>query len=188
MKTTSKASVFLFLVLIGHLFSCGVQSGTELETLPYFDLKGFIELKLNEIDSVRVIKVTRVQDKEKKLETVYTREELKNEFEVFKEADINKRSLIKAYDTKVSNDQLIHELFPKAEGKVKFMKISYFEDEVSSISIKQVEKNLFYSSITLANIYINNATHKIDHYDIETTQKIWFLKPNNMKISGVLKD
>jgi len=187
MKTISKIPVILLLALVG-LFSCVEQTDTELDTLPYFDLKGFIELKANEVDSVHVIKVSRVQDQEEKIETVYTREELNNEFEVFKEADINKRSLIKSYDTKVSNDQLIHELFPKAEGKVKFLKISYFEDQVSSISIKQVEKNLFYSSITLGNIYMNNATHKIDHYDIETTQKIWFLRPNNMKISGVLKN
>ncbi|PZX46919.1 hypothetical protein [Algoriphagus chordae] len=176
----------LFLAIFG-LFSCAGESSNKLEELPYFDLKGFIEMKIQEIDSVNVIKVSRIQGEEKKATVVYSTKDWEEEFSVFTDADINKTSLIDSYDTEVSNATLKHELFPTATGNVKYIKITYFEDQVSSISIKMADENLFYNSTTLAEIYMNNATKLIDHYSIETTQKIWFMDANNMRIQGAIK-
>jgi hypothetical protein len=33
---------------------------------------------------------------------------------------------------------------------------------------------------------MNQATGKIDQYKIETTQKVLFLSPNHLKISGII--
>lgn len=175
----------LFLAVFG-LFSCVNESTKALEKEPYFDLEGFIEERINEVDSVEVIKVSEIQGEEKQTTVVYSIKDWEEEFGIFKEADINKSSLLKSYETKSSNDSLTHELYPKSEAKVKFIKVSYDKDEVSSVAVKIADDNLFYSSTTLANIYINNATNLIDHYSIETTQKIWFLDANNMKIKGTI--
>jgi|GEM_PF-273865 len=173
----------LFLGSLG-LFSCVNESTNALEKQPYFDLEGFIEEKIQEIDNVEVAKTSQIQGDEKQATVVYSIKNWEEEFGIFKEADINKTSLLQSYETKSSNDSLTHELFPKTKGKVKYIKVTYFEDEVSSVAIKIADDNLFYSSTTLADIYMNNATKLIDHYSIETTQKIWFMDANNMKIQG----
>lgn len=175
----------LFLVVLG-LFSCAEETTNSLEEAPYFDLKGFIAEKIQEVDGVEVSKVSRIQGEEKKVEVSYSIKDWVEELGIFIEADINNSSLLQSYETTSSDTELAHELFPNSKGKVKYIKVTFSEDEVSSVSIKIADDNLFYSTTTLAEIYMNNATHLIDHYSIETTQKIWFLDPNNMKIQGTI--
>ncbi|PZX59930.1 hypothetical protein LV84_01140 [Algoriphagus ratkowskyi] len=175
----------LFLVVLG-LFSCAQESSNSLETSPYFDLKGFINEKIQEVDGMQVRKISRIQGEEQKVELAYSILDWKQEFSTFAEADINNPSSIQSYETITSKDRLTHELLPDTKGKVKYIKVSYTGDQVSRVSIKIADDNLFYSTTTLAEIYMNNATHLIDHYSIETTQKIWFLDPNNMKIQGAI--
>lgn len=187
MKRLYRIYFGIFLLASVGLFSCEKPVDTSFDELPYFDLEGFMEMETNKIDGVKVLKTSRVEGKEEKLEKTYSTQDWKDEFEVFFKADINKPSTLTSYDTQVDKDMLIHELYPNSKGKIKFIKVHYVDDHVSRLEIKTSEKNLFYSSVTLGAIYMNNATHEIDHYSIETTQKIWFLAPNNMRISGVLK-
>lgn len=175
----------LFLGSLG-LFSCVNESANALEKQPYFDLEGFIEEKIQVIDSVEVAKTSQIQGDEKQVVVVYSIKDWEEEFGIFKESDINKTSLSQSYETTTSDDMLTHELFPKTKGKVKYIKVTYFEDEVNSVSIKIAEDNLFYSSTTLADIHMSKATKLIDHYSIETTQKIWFMDANDMKIQGTI--
>ncbi|MDR7128637.1 hypothetical protein J2X69_000969 [Algoriphagus sp. 4150] len=176
----------LFLTVFG-LFSCVDETTNALEKQPYFDLKGFIESKIQEIDSVEVIKISQVQGEETQTQLTYAIKDWQEEFGIFTEADINKASLLESYETESSDDSLTHKLYPKSKGKVKYIKVMYSSDEISSISIKVAEKNLFYTSTTLAELYMNNESNLIDRYSIETTQKIWFLDANKMKILGELK-
>jgi hypothetical protein len=173
----------LFLASIG-LFSCEDESTNAQEKTPYFDLKGFIEKNIQDVDSVEVIKESEIQGEEKQVTVVYSIKDWDEEFGIFKEADINKTSLLQDYETTTSSDMLTHELLPNSKSKVKYIKVTYSEDEVSSVSIKIADDNLFYTTTTLAEIYMDNSTNLIDHYAIETTQKIWFLDENNMKIEG----
>lgn len=176
---------FVILISLG-LFSCVDETTKALEKQPYFDLKGFISEKIQEVDSVEVTKVSQVQDEVKQTNVVYSIKDWEEEFGIFTEADINKSSLLQSYETKSSDSSLTHELFPKAKAKVKYLRITYSDEAVSSVSIKVAEENLFYTSITLAELYLNNASNRIDHYSIETTQKIWFLEKNDMKIKGTI--
>ncbi|EAZ81702.1 hypothetical protein [Algoriphagus machipongonensis] len=183
-----KISLLLGFLVLG-LFSCsGNQQGSEeLETLPYFDLKGQMEQSLEGLEAAQVTKVSRINGEEITEEVKLSPEQWREELAVFFEADINKSSLVSAYDTQVKNEYLIHELYPDAKGYVKNITVSIINDEVHFITIKMSKENTFYSSVTNAEVYFNNVTKKIDHYAIETTQKIWFLKPNNIKIRGVLR-
>lgn len=155
--------------------------------MPYFDLKGFIKQEAEKLDGVEVILNSRVQGKENQEKKTLNSSEWLELLDTFIQSDINKASLYLAYDTKVNNNVLIHSLFENADEKVKEIKVTYIDDKVTSIILKSTEDNLFYSSSTLAELYMNNSTQKIDHYAIETTQKIWFLDPSNIKLMGAVK-
>lgn len=183
-----KIRLVIGIFLIG-IFSCtgGKNDSGQLEKLPYFDLKGYMEQAIVGLDSANVSKISRINGEETKVDTVLTQEQWKDELNVFFEADINKASLVSSYDTQVKNEYLIHELFPDAKAYVKNITVSIIDDKVHLITIKMAKENTFYTSYTNAELYISNVTQKIDHYAIETTQKIWFLKPNNIKIMGALR-
>lgn len=175
----------LFLVVFG-LFSCVGESTNAPENPPYFDLKGFIEENIQKLDSVEVSKTSRIQVEETQREVIYSTKDWEEELGIFMEADINRASLLQSYQTTSADGVLTHELLPKSKGKVKYIKVTYSGEEVSSISIKIAEENLFYSSTTLAKIYMSGSSNLIDQYSIETAQKIWFLDTNDMKITGQL--
>ncbi|WPR75039.1 hypothetical protein [Algoriphagus sp. NG3] len=185
--THQKALPFgiLFLFVVG-LYSCAGESAGTIETTPYFDLKGFIEEKIQEVDSVEVLKISEVQGEENQTSMVYSIQDWKEEFSIFKDADINKPSMLQSYKTTKSDDQLLHELLPNAKGKLKHLKVAYSNSEVSQVSIKIAEDNLFYSATTLAEINLNSITHLIENYSFQTSQKIWFLDENNMRIKGTV--
>ncbi|MBN3581648.1 hypothetical protein JYB64_04565 [Algoriphagus aestuarii] len=184
---------FNYSILIVSFFlaltSCnlGGRNGENLEVLPYFDLKGFMEMTVKGLEEAKVTKISRVNGKETQVEITMNEAQWREELDVFFEADINKSSLISSYDTRVKNEYLIHELLPNAKGVVKNMTISIINDKVHLLQVSLARDNVFYSSVTHADLYISNRTQKLDHYTIETTQKIWFLKPNNIKISGSLR-
>jgi hypothetical protein len=187
MKHLNNFPFGFFSLLLLALVSCGEGPNKTPEKLPYFDLKGFIEIQAKNLDSSNVTLISRVQGKEVRKEAKLSTADWMEEFDTFIQADINKQSLFLAYDTQVKNNVLTHSLFPESKGKLKEMKVTYIDDKVVSITLKMSEENLFYKSTTFADLYMNNATQKVDHYSIETTQKIWFLDPSNIKIMGAIR-
>jgi hypothetical protein len=163
------------------------EEGKKMETLPYFNLSGFLDVEIAKIDSVTVVKTSRLNGEEKTVEVVYSAEDWKEEFLAFYRADINTPSLARAYSTDTKYEYLIHELLPNEKGKVKEIKIKYTRDYPSSITFHSQEENLFYSTSTLGEFHLNLSTNKLDHYSIETTQKVWFLDPTNIKVLGIVK-
>jgi hypothetical protein len=187
MKYPNSFIAYLCLIVFFALASCNEGSNTKLEKLPYFDLKGFMDIQAKSLDSVSVILISRVNGKEVRNDTTLYESDWMDQFDTFIQADINRQSLFLAYDTQVKNNVLTHSLFPDEKEKLKEMKVTYIEDDVTTITLKMSEKNLFYQSSILAELYINNVTEKVDHYSIETTQKIWFLDPSNIKIRGAIQ-
>lgn len=179
---------FKILFLALFTFSCvsGEKEG-KMEKLPYFNLIGFIDLEIAKLDSANVIKTSRINGQEKTVELVYYAADWKDEFLAFYRADINSPSLARAYSTDTKFDYLIHKLLPGEKGKIKEIKIKYSKDYPASITFHSQEENLFYFTSTFGEFHLNLATKKLDHYSIETTQKVWFLSPTNLKISGVVK-
>ena len=184
MKQQKSFSFGIIFIVVFGLFSCVDEVSTSIETDPYFDLKGFIEEHILQFDSVQVTKTSQIQGEEKEVKVIYSKEDWEEELSIFKEADINKASMLQSYKTSQSDDLLIHEALPKSKEKVKYIKVAYENGIVSSVSIKIADDNLFYSSSTLAEIYIDHSTQLIDRYSISSSQKIWFLDENNMIIKG----
>lgn len=175
-------------IIILILFSCvSGEEGKSMEKLPYFNLIGFIDVEIPKIDGATVIKTSRLNGEEKTVELVYTSEDWKEEFLAFYRADINSPSLARAYSTDTQFEYLIHKLLPDEKGKVQEIKIKYVSNYPSSITFHSREENLFFSTATHGEFHMNLATNRLDHYSIETTQKVWFLKPTNIKVSGIVK-
>ncbi|MBC6365376.1 hypothetical protein [Algoriphagus sp. AK58] len=185
MKITKLAFLGLF---FWTAFSC-VPSNEEvkMEKLPYYDIKGLLNLELGKLDSATVIKTSRINGKEHTEEVVYSLQDWKEEFEYFYQADINIPSLASSYSTETKSDYLIHRLLPDSKGKVKEITIRYVQNYPASVFFKMKEENIFFTSTTTGEFYISQSSGKLDHYYVETTQKVMFLKPTNIKISGLLK-
>jgi len=178
----------LFALVLGTLVACSSsEERIQLEKLPYFDVKSFLDLELSKLEGVEVTKTSRINGTESIVDTVYTVEDWKEEFAVFYQADINLPSLATSYSTDAKYDLLIHELLPEEKGKVQQIVVRFNGNYPGSISFKMKEENIFFSSTTMGEFYINQFTQKLDHYTIETTQKVMFLKPTNIKIQGIVK-
>lgn len=176
------------LLLATTAFACAPAKEEPLLTaLPYFDLKAFLNLELKELDGAKVIKSAEINGEKKVEELVYTEKDWKEELDYFYSADINLSALASSYSTKSSSDFLVHELLPEAKGKVKEISIRYVQNYPAWVSFKIKEENLFYSTTTLGEAYLNQSTGKLDHYSLETTQKVMFLSPTHIKISGVIQ-
>lgn len=187
MNPAKAIHLLLYAVTCSILLSCGEQLKTGLETEPYFDLKGFVEQQATSLNGDKVEKVSVVGEEEKNSEVTYSTQEWQDELLVFTSADINKPSLVQAYQTERTENQLSHTLRPDAKDKVKSITIKYEGEKIKQITVEIVEDNLFYSSTTTGVLVINTQSEKLEKYDIKTIQKIWFLDPNLMKISGIVK-
>lgn len=176
------------LLLAAAVVACAPAAEEPLrDALPYFDLRAFLNLELKKLDGVKVIKTSEINGEKKVEELVYTEQDWKEELDYFYTADINLPSLATAYSTKTSTDNLIHKLLPEAKGKVKEISIRYVKNYPSWVSFKIKEENLFYSTTTLGEAYLNQSTGKLDHYSLETTQKVMFLSPTHIKIAGIIQ-
>jgi hypothetical protein len=182
-----KIKNYFAVLLFGMAIACSPNTeGPALEKLPYFDLKSFINLELSKIEADSVLKTSVINGEEQVVDLLYTSEDWKEEFAAFYEADINVPSLATAYSTRTTPDQLIHELLPEAKGKVKEITVRYVQNYPVWITFRIKDENVFYTSTTLGELYMNQATGKIDHYKLETTQKVLFLSPTHIKISGFI--
>lgn len=178
----------VIILLVGMGFSCvPSEEKIEMEKLPYFDLKSFVDLEISKLDSVLVTKTSRINGKEETMDTLYRIQDWKEEFEVFYQADINLPSLATSYSTDAKFDYLIHDLLPGEKGKVKQILVRFAGNYPGSVSFKMKDENMFFSTTTQGEFYINQLTQKLDHYTIETTQKVIFMKPTNIKIQGIIK-
>lgn len=176
------------LLLAAVVFACAPAAEEPLlDALPYFDLKAFLNLELKKVDGMKVIKTSEINGEKNMEELVYTEQDWKEEFDYFYTADINLPSLATAYSTKTNTDNLIHELLPEAKGRVKELSVRYVQNYPARISFKIKEEYLFYSTTTLGNAYLNQSTGKLDHYSLETTQKVMFLSPTHIKIAGIIQ-
>ena len=182
-----KLKNYFAILLFGMAIGCSPNTEEPaMDKLPYFDLKSFINLEINKIEADSVLKTSAINGEEQVADLVYTSEDWKEEFAAFYEADINVPSLATSYSTRTTPDQLIHELLPEAKGKVKEITVRYVQNYPVWITFRIKEENIFYTSTTLGELYMNQATGKIDHYKLETTQKVLFLSPTHIKIVGTI--
>ena len=179
---------FAILFLFVSVFSCAPATEEPLsEILPYFDLRGFLNLELKELDGMKVTKTSEINGKKQVVKQVYTEQDWKEELDYFYAADINLPSLATSYSTKKYSDNLTHKLLPESKGKVKELSVRYANNSPIWLFFKIKEEHFFYSTTTLGEAYLNQTTGKLDYYTLETTQKVMFLSPTHIKITGIIQ-
>ena len=164
-----------------------IAKAGELDVLPYVDKAGFVEGEISKLGNETVRKTTRINGKEEATEVTLSQEEWREELDAFFKADINKPSMVTAYSTEVNGDVLLHRLQPGEKSSIKEIKVRIIDDRPIWVTFKISKENFFYTSTIIGEIYMNQRTQKIDHYSIETTQKIMFLDANNLRIKGAVQ-
>lgn len=187
MKIKLVAVLFLLVAVLSSCAGGAGDSSGKMDVLPYYDLKGLIEQELPKLDGKTATLTSRVNGVEELTEKTFTTEQWRDELGAFFEADINKPSLIDSYTTELQKDILIHRAKPGAKTTIKEIMVRIVDDRPIWVTFKGSSESMFYTSFINGGIYMNNREDRIDHFEIESTQKIWFLKPNNMKIQGAVK-
>lgn len=176
----------LLLFFIGLIFigcSGSDRNPTELEPV-YFPIKDYFEVKAHELDGKGVTKEITVNGEKEKINKTLDSEGWLKEFEFFIQSDINIPSLAGSYETRKSENAIIHELKPGEKGKIQRIVVNFNGKEVKNISFVSKSDNLFYSTETKGILYNQSMTGILDNYIVETMQKVVFLKPNKMLITA----
>jgi hypothetical protein len=119
-------------------------------------------------------------------EKVLTEEEWLNELDIFIRSDIDNPSLRQSYDTKRSEDFIIHELKKGEKSKVKNISVKYSEGKIVALSVYVKEDNFFYCSDMRAAIFLNANDDSFFQYIIYGTQEVPFLSRNKMYLEGTV--
>lgn len=151
----------------------------------YFPLKDFVEGQIETLGQAKVEKSTVINGEKNVSNVKFGAEDWRKELDVFIQADINKAALSLSYETVEDKGKRVHRLKPGERGVVQEIVVDYRPgtDEVSSIHFKTEKDNFFYTSTSTGNLEINDAG-LMENYQVRGYQKVWFLSPNEIAVSG----
>jgi hypothetical protein len=181
-----KNNLLFSIVLVGSIWSCNSTPG-ELDKnkeTAYFPLKEFIEVQALKLDGHTIRKQVQINGQSEKIESRLTEDELIKELEFFIKADISSASLASSYETQRSEEFLIHQLKPGENGRIQKIVVKYQGDKVREISFHAKTENMIYASESRGVLSTHAETGLIDHYTIDNTQEVVFLKSNKLLIFG----
>ncbi len=150
----------------------------------YFPIKEFLEVQAQKLDNKGIRKLLIIKGSKETIEETLSEEQWLQELELFLQADINKAALIQSYNTKHSDEYLIHELKSSEKGKIKKIVVRYEGELVKEITFHAIIENLFYSSRTRGVLFTHSETGLLDQINIESTQTVLFLSPNKMVVTA----
>jgi hypothetical protein len=179
-----KYSLIAVLVLMVFVGCSGEnKEGGKPETV-YFPMKDYVEVTAMELDKKGIVKELNVNgEKEIIRDTLSTAEWLK-ELDFFIKADISRPSLAGSYDTQRSQEFLVHTLKGGEKGEVQKIVVKYDGGIIKEVTFNIKNSNPFYSSETRGVLFNQSLTGRLDHYVVETIQKVIFLKPNKMIVNA----
>ena len=179
-----KNSLIAVLVSI-TLFGCVAENkkGNDSETV-YFPMKDYIEVTALSLEGEGIIKELNLNGEKETIRDTLTAEKWLEELDFFIKADISRPSLAGSYETQRSPEYLIHSLKEGEKGEVQKIVVKYEDEVIKEVSFSIKNSNLFYTSETRGVIFNQSLTGKLDHFVVETMQKVIFLKPNKMIINA----
>lgn len=178
----------LFAVAPLIIWSCGGNESKQSEEAIYFPLKDYIEVKAQDLDSTLVVKEITINGEKERMEKIMGTADWIKELELFTQADINRPSLAKSYETKRSEEYLIHELKPGEKAKIQKIVVRYEDGIIKELSFHAKSENPFYKSETRGAIFNRSTTGNLDHYVLDSYQKVVFMKPNRMVIRASINN
>jgi hypothetical protein len=182
----SLRTTFAFALLT--IWSCGENTNLANEEAIYFPLKDYIEVKTQNLDSTYVVKEITINGEKERVEKIMGTEDWIRELELFTQADLNRPSLAKSYETKRSKEYLIHELKPGEKAKIQKVVVRYEDEIIKELSFHAKSENPFYQSETRGVLFNRSNTGDLDHYILDSYQKVVFMKPNRMVIRASINN
>jgi len=176
---------FIAVLISFTLFGCASdnKTGSSSETA-YFPMKDYIEVTALGLEGTGIMKEVNVNGEKEIIRDTLTSDRWLEELDFFKKADISRPSLSSSYETQRSSEYLIHNLKEGEKGEVQRIVVRYEEGVIKEVSFFIKNSNLFYNSETRGVIFNQSLTGKLDHFAVETTQKVIFLKPNKMIVNA----
>jgi hypothetical protein len=174
----------LFTLIPAFVWSCTSTENNQTSESVYFPMKDYFEVKSQELDSTFLVKEITINGEKERIEKIMRTEEWMRELELFIQADINRPNLAKSYETKRSEEYLIHELKPGEKAKIQKIVVRYEDGVIKELSFHAKSENPFYKSETRGVIFNQSITGKFDHYILDSYQKVVLIKPNRMVVKA----
>jgi hypothetical protein len=179
-----------YIFLIASLLALGcvestIENSTKEEAI-YFPLKDFAEVKAKLLEGQKLYKKSTINGKDQVDEKVLSEKEWLDELDIFIRSDIDNPSLRQSYETKRSENFMVHELKEGEKSKVKKISVKYSEGKIIEISVFVKEDNFFYHSEIRAAIFLNAHDDSYFQYIIYGTQEVPFLSKNKMYLEGTV--
>ncbi len=171
---------FRFLIISLLLISCKEYSNTS-ETVTYFDLEAFVKDLEPKLKGLYVEKTWSFNNT---TETKTTNDiKWDKELKIFADADINKASFAKSYDSLKTDSSTIYILKRGEKLKVKKLEVAYnLNGEVRKISGESSQENYFFSTIN--QFYLETKGKDLDSYKLLSVQKLLWFEADSSTITG----
>lgn len=177
--------LLVLFIMAGVLLSCESEE-EELLKNPvqidkYFPLSQFIDEQIQQLEGRSVRKDLLINGESHQVEQILSEKDWREEFDWFIQSDINKASLAQSYHTEEIGDRIRHTLKPGEKGTLQEMEVLYDGELVKEIIIVSSRENTFYRSNASSRLATGDDGI-INSYRMESTQKVWFLDPNNLLV------
>lgn len=149
----------------------------------YFPISDFLYEQISRLNGIAVQKTVVMNGESQVVEQVLSQREWREEFDWFIQADINKASLAQSYETIKDDEVTRHILKPGEKGTLKEMEVIYKAGQVKEINFLTRDENTFYLSETTSRLTTGD-NGLINLYTLESSQKVWFLSPNELLVKS----
>ncbi len=181
-------------VIIGiTLFFNSCIGGPEDELAIYFELKPLLSAQVNLLTELQpsVTKRVSLDEQVEQSESILDSTQWANELEIFFESDINKPSLVGAFDEAVSDNKISYTLKDQSQDGVKAFEVSFMVGSKTprEITIESSSHNSLYtSSRALQLVFANrNDVPVLTSYSISGDQSILFGETTTYMLEANLK-
>ncbi len=172
-------------ILLISLFFVSCKQENQVTNKKYFDLKGFSESIIKELE-IKKPEVTKVWQIGNLKETKSTFDvDWKKELSLFVDADLNKRAFINSYTINETSKGVYYKLKPTESLLVKSMAVENLEEMDSKlIRIETSTSNYLFK--TNSKILMKTKNGKLHEYSVYSIQKLFLSKPDTSSIVGKL--
>ena len=181
----------VLIITVGLLTSCDSEEEALLKNPVqidnYFPISQFINEQIPLLEGRSVHKELVINGENHEVKQVLNERDWREEFDWFIQSDINKASLAQSYQTEEIGDRVRHTLKLGEKGTLQEMEVLYDGEQVKEIIIVSARENTFYRSNASSRLTTGDDGI-IKSYQMESTQKVWFLQPNILQVNSEVKE
>ena len=170
-------------ILLISLFFVSCKQEKQITNKKYFDLKGFSESIIAELE-IRKPEVIKVWQIGSLKETKSIKDiDWAKELSLFVDADLNKSAFVNSYSINESSKGINYKLKPTESLLVKSMKVENLEEKNSKLIIIETSTSNYLFK-TNSKMMIKTKNGKLQEYSVYSIQKLFLSKPDTSSIKG----